>query len=162
MFDEELMAEIVRAGTWIGITHSGPQQAAAKAGTPYDELPQALRDRFETLQEMRHMGTKIVLHSDAIAPITCYEDFPYTIAAAVRYGGFSPVEAVHAATGRAADAIDILDDTGTLTPGKDADILVVDGDVATDIEALARTRAVLRDGQFVAGYRTVRTTDSHI
>lgn len=162
MFDEELMADLVRAGTWIGITHSGPQQAAAKAGTPYDELPQALRDRFETLQEMRHMGTKIILHSDAIAPITCYEDFPYTIVAAVRYGGFSPVEAVHAATGRAADAIDILHETGTLTPGKAADILVVDGDVATDIEALARTHAVLRDGQVVAGYRTVRTTDSHI
>jgi imidazolonepropionase-like amidohydrolase len=161
-FDEELMAEVVRAGTWIGITHSGPQQAAAKAGTPYDALPQALRDRFETLQEMRHMGTKIVLHGDAIAPMTCYEDFPYTIVAAVRYGGFSPVEAVHAATGRAADAIAILDETGTLTPGKAADILVVDGDVTADIEALARTRAVLRDGQVVAGYRTVRTTDSHI
>ena len=63
---------------------------------------------------------------------------------------------------RAADAIDILHETGTLAPGKAADILVVDGDVATDIEALARTRAVLRDGQVVAGYRTVRTTDSHV
>ncbi len=161
-FDEELMAALVRAGTWIGITHSGPQQRAAKAGTPYDELPHALRDRFETLQEMRHMGAKIVLHSDAIAPVTCYEDFPYTIVAAVRYGGFSPVEAVHAATGRAAEAIAIADETGTLAPGKAGDILVVDGDVTADIEALARTRTVVRNGEIVAGYRTVRTTDSHL
>lgn len=161
-FDEGLMHEIVQAGMHIGITLSGPQQAAAAAGTPWDELPQALRDRYETLQEMRAMGAKIVLHSDAIAPITAYEDFPYSLVAAVLYGGFSPVEAIHASTGLPAEAIGIAGLTGTLTPGKVADVLVVDGDLGADIRAVTRTRHVLRDGRVVAGGGWTRTTPSSL
>lgn len=161
-FDEALMRDIVRAGMYIGITLSGPQQAAAAARTPYDALPEALRVRYETLHEMRAMGAKIVLHSDAIAPITTYEDFPFSLVAAVRYGSFSSVEAIHASTGLAAEAIGLDGVTGRLAPGLAADVLVVDGDLAADIGAIARTRQVLRDGRVVATDGWVRTTSSAV
>jgi imidazolonepropionase-like amidohydrolase len=161
-FDEALMHDIVQAGMYIGITLSGPQQAAAAADTPYNELPESLRVRYETLHEMRAMGAKIVLHSDAIAPITTYEDFPFSLVAAVRYGGFSPVEAIHASTGLAAEAIGLAGVTGTLTPGQAADVLVVDGDLAADIRAITRTRQVLRDGRVVATAGWVRATPSAV
>ena len=161
-FDEELMLQLVRAGTYIGITLSGPQQAEAKAETPWDALPQAQRERYETLREMKAMGTKIVIHSDAIAPITTYEDYPYSLVAAVRYGGFTPTEAIHACTGLAAQAIGIDDTVGTLAPGKIADLLLVAGDVSADIRAITRTRTVLRDGREVARGGWVKTTTSGV
>ena len=164
-FDEGLMREVVRAGMYIGITFSGPQQAEAARGVPWEDLPEALRERYETLHEMKAMGAKIVLHSDAIAPITCYEDFPFSLVGAVRYGGFTPVEAIHASTGLAAEAIGLDGEVGTLEAGKVADILVVDGDPTTDIGAIARTRHVLRDGRVVAagqGAGWVRTTPSSL
>ena len=162
VFDEELMLQLVQAGTYIGITLSGPQQAEAKAETPYDALPQAQRERYETLREMKAMGAQIVIHSDAIAPITTYEDYPYSLVAAVRYGGFSPVEAIHACTGLAATAIGIEQTVGTLTPGKVADLLLVDGDLSDDIRAVTRTRSVYRDGREVARGGWVRTSPSHV
>ena len=39
--------------------------------------------------------------------------------------------------------------TGRLAPGLDADIVVVDGDPAADISALARVRLTLRRGQTI-------------
>lgn len=51
--------------------------------------------------------------------------------------GLSPIEAVTAATRNTADALDILDATGTLEPGKRADLIVVNGDPLADIAILS-------------------------
>jgi imidazolonepropionase-like amidohydrolase len=161
-FDQELMTQLIDAGTFIGITLSGPQQQAAGAATPVDELPAALLDRYETLRWMKRMGARIVLHSDAIAPITLYEDFPLSLVAAVLYGGFSPAEAVHASTGLAAAAIGVEAETGTLEAGKQADLLIVAGDVGADINAVRQTRQVLRSGVVVAHDGCVRTSPSGV
>jgi imidazolonepropionase-like amidohydrolase len=161
-FDQELMRQLIDAGTYIGITLSGPQQEAARAGTPVDELPDGLQERYETLRWMVRMGAKIILHSDAIAPITLYEDYPLSLVAAVRYGGLSPVEAIHASTGRAAEGIGLEAETGTLQAGKQADLLVVEGDVASDIDAIRHTRQVLRSGVVLAHNGCVRTSPSGV
>lgn len=161
-FDQDLMQRIVDTGTYIGITLSGPQQQAAGAATPVEEISKGLQERYESLHQMRRMGARIVLHSDAIAPITLYEDFPLSLVAAVRYGEFSPVEAVHASTGLAAEAIGIEAETGTLEAGKQADLLIVDGDVGIDINAVRRTRHVVRSGREVARNGYVRTSPSGV
>jgi len=161
-FDEDLTRELNAAGVYIGITLSGPQQQAAIADQPFAELDGELRRRYEILRQMREMGSKIVLHSDAIAPITTYEAFPFSIIAAIRYGGFSLPEAIHACTARAAEAIGIDGITGTLAPGKAADLLIVEGNVEQDIRALSRTRQVLRSGRVVADHGAVYATPSGV
>ncbi len=161
-FDQDVMQRAVDVGTYIGITLSGPQQQAARAATPVDELPKGLQERYEILRQMRQMGTKIVLHSDAIAPITLYEDFPLSLVAAVLYGGLSPVEAIHASTGLAAEAIGIDAETGTLEAGKQADLLIVEGNVGADINAVRQTRQVMRSGEVVAQDGYVRTSPSGV
>ena len=68
---------------------------------------------------------------------------------AMRDAGLSPVEAIRAGTRNPADALGILDRTGTIEPGKSADLLLVDGDPAADIHALRQVRAVFKQGKRV-------------
>jgi imidazolonepropionase-like amidohydrolase len=50
--------------------------------------------------------------------------------------GYTPLEAIRAATAIAARAIDPCTDRGVLAPGRRADLLVVDGDPAADVGVL--------------------------
>jgi len=60
--------------------------------------------------------------------------------------GLSPVQALTLATSKAAELLN-LSDRGVLRKGKNADIVVVDGDPATDIANLKRISAVWRLGK---------------
>lgn len=64
-------------------------------------------------------------------------------------GGMSPGQVLEAATRVTAEAIGFGDEIGSLTPGKLADLIVVDGDPSQDIAALGRVRAVFQSGQRV-------------
>jgi imidazolonepropionase-like amidohydrolase len=68
-------------------------------------------------------------------------------------GGFSPMEAIVAATGLAADAMGLTRETGTIQPGLAADLLLVDGDPLKDISVLApfnsRIEMVVKGGRIV-------------
>lgn len=63
--------------------------------------------------------------------------------------GFSPMEAIVAATRTSAEAARLVDETGTLEEGKLADLLVVDGDPSQDVSILqdaSRIRLIMRAG----------------
>ena len=57
--------------------------------------------------------------------------------------GFTPMEAIVAATRNTADALGIADRVGTLEPGKLADCIVIDGDPLADISLLTSPEAVV-------------------
>lgn len=61
--------------------------------------------------------------------------------------GLSPMQVIEAGTRHAAQVCGHGDELGTLEPGKLADVIVVDGDPLTEIEAMNRVIAVIRDGQ---------------
>lgn len=67
----------------------------------------------------------------------------------VKYGGMTPKAVLIAGTTGAADLLGIADETGTLTPGKAADIIAVEGDPLTDVAALTRVRFVMTAGRVV-------------
>lgn len=60
--------------------------------------------------------------------------------------GAQPAEALAASTSLAAEVCGIGDRKGLLRKGYDADVIVVDGDLQTDIEALGRVRTVVLGG----------------
>jgi len=60
--------------------------------------------------------------------------------------GMTPADAIKAATLTAAKLLDIADVTGTLAPGKSADLVAVAGDPLTDITELERVRFVMAQG----------------
>jgi imidazolonepropionase-like amidohydrolase len=66
--------------------------------------------------------------------------------------GCSPMQAIQAATGWAAEAMS-WDDIGTLTPGKLADLVAVNGDPLKDIGVMNQVSFVLREGMAVENDR---------
>jgi imidazolonepropionase-like amidohydrolase len=70
--------------------------------------------------------------------------------------GFTPMEALCSATSVAARALKRQDRIGSIEIGKDADLLLFDGDPLTDIASLqdqARIALVIKRGRVVAGTR---------
>lgn len=70
----------------------------------------------------------------------------------VRYGGYTPLEAITCATANNAFAIGLEDDLGVLAEGRLADIIVLDADPVADISVLKGGRhvvMVIKDGRIV-------------
>ncbi|MBM3226975.1 MAG: amidohydrolase family protein, partial [Candidatus Tectomicrobia bacterium] len=70
----------------------------------------------------------------------------------VRYGGYSPLEAIVACTKNTAFAVGLADDVGVLEPGKLADVILLKRDPLEDIRVLqggTHLAMVIKDGQIV-------------
>ena len=68
----------------------------------------------------------------------------------VRLGGMTPREVLISATTGAAQLLNIANETGTLDPGKAADLIAVEGDPQSDPAAFTRVRYVMTQGKPVA------------
>ena len=63
--------------------------------------------------------------------------------------GATPLLAIQCATAVAAELLGIDKQVGTLAPGKQADLLAVEGDATANIAALRSVRLVLQAGRAV-------------
>ena len=65
----------------------------------------------------------------------------------VTKGGMSPRDALIAATKGGPDLMDLSSETGTLEPGKSADLIAVEGDPLVDPTAVQRVDYVMVEGK---------------
>jgi imidazolonepropionase-like amidohydrolase len=72
-------------------------------------------------------------------------------------GGFTPVEAIQIATYNGAKFLGELDRIGTVAPGKQADLMVIDGNPAARIADIRKVKFVFKDG---SGYDPAKLLDS--
>jgi imidazolonepropionase-like amidohydrolase len=90
-------------------------------------------------------GVKIVLGTDsAVAPHT---EAAQELGLMVSKGGMTPRDALVAATKTGAELLGLANDTGTLEPGKSADLIAVDGDPLADPAAVTRVGFVMVMGK---------------
>ncbi len=110
----------------------------------------ALAESFlPILEQMHRAGVRLIGGTDAgISPSKPHDVLPRGIAFLAQ-AGLTHAEALVAATSLAAEACGVADRKGAIQPGKDADLLVVDGDPTRDLSALLAVRAVYRAGQRV-------------
>ena len=65
----------------------------------------------------------------------------------VQVGGQAPADAITSITSLASAALGMEDRIGTIAPGREADLIAVDGDPVADITALRRVVFVMKGGQ---------------
>ena len=114
------------------------------------------RDLWQARQQAQHgiigtlreLGVPLLAGSDAGWRATPFDTFWKELDELVACG-LSPLEAIHAATGAAADALGAGDRYGSIKPDRLADLVAVDGNAAADIKALASVRAVFQAGELV-------------
>jgi imidazolonepropionase-like amidohydrolase len=89
-------------------------------------------------------GVKIALGTDsAVAP---HVDANKELELMVSKGGMTPRDALIAATKGGPDLLGLLNETGTLDPGKSADLIAVEGDPLVDPTAVQRVDYVMVEG----------------
>src|SRR5579863_8386915 len=71
--------------------------------------------------------------------------------------GFTPLEALHIATYNGAQFLGDLDRIGTISPGKQADLVVIKGDPSKKIEDIENVETVFKDG---IGYDSEKLIES--
>ncbi|MBM3573101.1 MAG: amidohydrolase family protein [Alphaproteobacteria bacterium] len=101
------------------------------------------------LTQARKSGVRMMVGSEAGFSTTPYGEWhARELELYVTYLGFAPIEAINAATGFNAEMLG-LNETGSIAPGKLADILVVAGDVSKNIRLLqdkSKFRSLLHGG----------------
>ncbi len=135
-YDEQIAHRVADAGVYV---------------TPTLQVMAAGKMAAGNLVNVRHLhelGVPIVAGNDAGWARTGFGDF-YRELELLAQAGMTPLEAIHAATGRAAEACQLAGVIGTVATGCAADLLAVRGDPLTDLKALAAPDVVMQAGHIV-------------
>ena len=160
-FRPEIAERIARQGVIVNPTLYGWRDQAIPleeklASSGLTEQEQARLDflrreheaTLECFARMRDFGIKMACGSDSAWGLYEMGGFQHEIAAHVE-GGMSPMEAIVSATGDSALSCWLDDEVGTLEQGKQADVLVVEGDPSQDINVLWNVADVFQGGKLV-------------
>ena len=164
VMDEDCITGFLESGAWyvptLGITHLTPAQAESEWERDYvaqKNLASDLVRRAEAaVDEHRRWfrtaldaGVRMALGSDLM---------PLSDSALLELGlwvkdGATPWQALIAATKNAAELCGVGSESGTVEPGKRADLIAVAGNPLEDIQNLRGLLLVLKDGRVAADHR---------
>ena len=119
-----------------------------------DQVKYNLDSCAGTLETARSLGIKVLCGTDSgNSPRLPYGEFhAHEADIMVRYGRYSPMEAIVALTRDNAFSVGLEDQLGVVAPGKLADIIVLDANPVDDIRVLQGGRhltAVIKDGRII-------------
>lgn len=109
-----------------------------------ERAKRVLDSALESVNKAYHAGVRIGVGSDVDLDETAAQEVRMLIEA-----GFTPMDAIRAATKKAAEVVDMQDHIGTVEVGKIADLILVDGDPIADPFALDRVTHVIQGGKIV-------------
>lgn len=167
VYDEELAAQLAFRQTYVTATlqvvidESPVMQARFAAGADTaadrewrDGAQQRLAAQQATIGRLHEQGVPIVAGNDAGWRATGFDDFPREIELLID-SGIPPALALHAATGRAADACGLGHAVGRLQTGYVADLIAVQGDPLTNPSILQNPALVMQRGKVVTGHDVI-------
>ena len=127
--------QVGRARVWSLIQKEREVGLTDQERIDLDETKRELDTRLDHNRRMIEMGLKVITGSDSSWGDYQLGNTVYETELLV-HAGYSHMEGVMSVTSRAAESLGVEDIVGTLEPGKQADILVVDGDPSKDINDL--------------------------
>jgi imidazolonepropionase-like amidohydrolase len=139
------IAQMVKQGTWYCPTISVYYSDWGPADTPggkRDRLRASVHE--ESFRKALKAGVKIVFGTD-IGGIPWTEPMAQEFPQMTKLG-MTAMDAIHSATSRAAEMLDMTGQIGAIAPGAFADIIAVSGDPVKDIKALDNVQFVMKDG----------------
>jgi imidazolonepropionase-like amidohydrolase len=146
------------------------EKASIEKGPAYGHPQKVIDGHKETLEggaESARMilraGGRIGMGGDYGFAWNPHGDYAKELTFFVRDVGFTPMETLTCATKSGAEIMDRGDEFGTVTAGKLADLLIVDGDVLADIAVLedrSRFIAVMQGGAVKAGQMARRRMEA--
>jgi imidazolonepropionase-like amidohydrolase len=145
---------LLRCGTYLVPTLSIHEdchergEGISHATMPQSEVERVRSAQSESFKRAAAAGVKIAAGTDAVRE-EMHGRNARELELMVRCG-YTPMEAIVAATRTASEACRLSGTVGTLEPGKKADLLVVDGDPLSDISILqdeARLVLVMKEGR---------------
>lgn len=149
--DEESIRLFRREGTYLVPTLLAGDFVARVASSPTNfftpaQTAKALEAGPKMLDMARRAheaGVRIAFGTDT--GVSAHGDNAQEFALLVR-AGLTPLEAIQAATVVAAEHLQISDQAGLIAPGRNADIVAVEGDPLTDVTTLEDMAFVMKGG----------------
>lgn len=148
--------QVSRATAW-DLTHKQDERGlTAPEQAELDTARNNLDVRLDHTRRMIDLGVKVITGSDSSWSSYQLGNTVYETELLV-HAGYTPMQGVLSVTSWAADALGVSDTVGTLETGKAADVLVVRGNPADDINALWNVEDV-----FLAGNKVIRGSEDSI
>ncbi len=137
--DEAVLGEMVRRGMWMTPT-------LKMFGTTVTTDPAFLDPIFAEVRMFHQLGERLMFGTDVgyMTDYTTEDEFRYLAAS-----GLTAVDMLRMLTSAPAERFKVAGEKGTVEVGKVADLVVLDGDPAADVQAFSRVRATVRGGVVV-------------
>jgi imidazolonepropionase-like amidohydrolase len=137
---------------WLINTARYADQWGIKPGSPVAiEYERELETCIETMKKMHRRGIRICIGGDYGFAWTPQGTNAKDIQTFVEMLGFSPIEAILAATKYGGEIMGMAGELGMIKDGYLADLLLIDGDPIADVRILqdkSRILAIMKDGKF--------------
>jgi imidazolonepropionase-like amidohydrolase len=105
---------------------------------------------LEMLRRLKRAGVKLGVGTDLVSDWFRHLPYPYLVEMQQFVAaGFTPAEVLAIATKTNSEILDMDDKLGTLTAGKLADVLIVNGRPDQALEDIVKVHMVIRDGHVV-------------
>ena len=150
-YDPDVVDQIAEKGIYVdptlALSHLNKLRGRVK--TPDSGAMADPERRFEILRDMWDRGVKFVTGMDSGMTNAHFDDLAYIPEVMVNNMGISPMEAITCSTKTSSECLGKESEIGTITPGKSADVLIINGDPSEKIEALHNVDTIVARGSVV-------------
>jgi len=152
--DDEAIELMVHNDVFLVPTLAAPYwiiDAGVEKGVPefaVEKSKAVIESHAKSFQKAREAGVKIAMGTDAGTPFNKHGKNKFEIKMMVE-NGMKPIEAIKAATMGGAELMELTDKLGSISEGKLADMVVVDGKPDQDIEDIYEVAEVYKEGKKV-------------
>lgn len=139
---KDLIVSLAMPATWYRLRAEDMQDVRAHPGHLWEE-------RYETIRKMHASGIKLVVSSDQGSTGTRIDELSLLMEFLTRETQLPAADVLYGVTGLAAKACGLAEQVGTLEVGKQADIVVINGNPLADMTAMRHVHLVVKGGHVV-------------